>query len=124
MSVSILGQNIKKIREAKGISAYRLAKESGVSGATISQIESGKRQTLKGDSLEKIASALKVSVDDLLSMEDGIEYESDDLEEIIQVILNNVELKLDNIVLTKREKEDLAVLFKVAIEFIRTKRKI
>ncbi len=62
MNVSILGKNIKRIRELKGISAYRLAKDAHVGASTISEIESGIRQSLNSVSMRKIAEALDVPI--------------------------------------------------------------
>ncbi|GAA0735837.1 helix-turn-helix transcriptional regulator [Clostridium oceanicum] len=45
-----------KKNEKKGISAYRLAKDTKVVVSTISQIESGKSQNLNSNTVEKIAS--------------------------------------------------------------------
>lgn len=65
--VSILGQNIKRIRINRGIKTTQLSKRAKVGISTISQIESGSRQSLKSDTLNKIAEALNVSVEDLIS---------------------------------------------------------
>lgn len=64
--VSILGQNIKRIRINRGIKTTQLSKRANVGISTISQIESGSRQSLKSDTLNKIAEALNVSVEDLM----------------------------------------------------------
>ncbi|NFT08738.1 helix-turn-helix domain-containing protein [Clostridium botulinum] len=64
--VSILGQNIKRIRINRGIKTTQLSKRAKVGISTISQIESGSRQSLKSDTLNKIAEALNVSVEDLM----------------------------------------------------------
>lgn len=64
-----VGQNLRKLREEKGISQNRLSKISGVSQSAISAIES----TTKSPSVETVfllAAALKVSVMCLLFGED------------------------------------------------------
>lgn len=60
------GQRIKKYREDKGISKYRLAKLSGISEGAISLIESGKRKEPTVDTLLKIARALDISAWELI----------------------------------------------------------
>jgi len=55
---------IKKCREAKGWSQYRLAKESGVSQGRISEIEAGKGSPSLG-TLRALAKALGVTLDEL-----------------------------------------------------------
>lgn len=66
-NVSELGKNIKKLRKNKGFSSYKLAKNANVGISTISQIESGNRQSLNSNTIEKIATALEVSTGILLS---------------------------------------------------------
>ena len=51
--ISELGLNIRKIREIRKISAYELAKRANIGSSTISQIETGKRKTLKGDTCQR-----------------------------------------------------------------------
>lgn len=58
-----LSENLKRIRESKGLSQAKLARTSGVSQQLISQIERGVNTTTK--ELPKLASALQVSVSDL-----------------------------------------------------------
>lgn len=123
MEISILGQNIKHFRKAKGISAYRLAKESNVGGSTISQIENGQRQTLNSDTLVKIAEVLNISVNDLLNINDNTEYESNDLEEILNLLLADDYIMIDSQKITSDEKKELQLIFKIAISLIKEKRK-
>lgn len=89
MSISILGLNIKRIREEKGISAYRLAKDANVGVSTISQIETGKRQSLNSKTAEKIATTLGVSVDELMTTESDVEYVVTDIEQTIKLIFTS-----------------------------------
>jgi transcriptional regulator with XRE-family HTH domain len=62
----LIGRRIKEIREGRGWTQYRLAKEAGVQPSTISQIESGTRKKPSIDVLEKVADALSVTVGTLL----------------------------------------------------------
>lgn len=112
MNISIVGQNIKAIRESKNLTAYKLAKLSHVGGATISEIESGKRQELKSETLSKIANALNVTTDDLINAKDRQEYVVEDLESTIDFLFMSDELTLKGEALTVAEKE----LLKIAIE--------
>lgn len=121
--ISILGINIKKIRESKEISAYRLAKEAGVGKTTISEIESGKRQSLNTNTIEKIANVLEVSTDELLATEENVEYTVTDIEQTLHIILTSDELVLDDVEITDSEKAQLAMAFNIAIETIRKNRK-
>ena len=60
-----LANNIKKLREAKGLSQEKLARLSDVANNTIVKIEAGKNQNPTLDTLKKIAKALSVSLDEL-----------------------------------------------------------
>ena len=66
LEVFILG--INRIIEEKGITKYRLAKESGVPHATLNDICSGKTNIGKcsAETLYKIAKVLDVSMETLL----------------------------------------------------------
>ena len=67
LEVFILG--INRIIEEKGITKYRLAKESGVPHATLNDICSGKTNIGKcsAETLYKISKVLNVSMESLLS---------------------------------------------------------
>lgn len=68
-----LRERIKIIRERKGLSQRELSRLSGVRAATLSQLESGKRQDVTTETGKKLARALGVSLDYLTGMyeEDG-----------------------------------------------------
>lgn len=117
--ISTLGNNIKRLRIEKHIGVSELAKLAGVGIATISQIESGDRGTLRCDTLEKIASAIDVSVNDLLiNSEDEIRVESDEITNFLDVLLVDF-IKLDGEILNDREKQTLDRVFKFAFDGIR-----
>ncbi|MCL2215801.1 MAG: helix-turn-helix domain-containing protein [Defluviitaleaceae bacterium] len=61
----INGAKIKQLREDTGISQAELGKEAGVSSVAIHYVETGKK-SVQINTLAFIASALGVSVDDLL----------------------------------------------------------
>ena len=58
-------EQLARLRELKGFSQRALAKESGVSPATIYELENGRRRP-NPSTLRKLASALDVEVADLL----------------------------------------------------------
>lgn len=66
MEEKTIGQRIKKTREKKGWSQYKLAKEADVQPSTISQIESGARQNPSVDVLQKVANVLSTTISELL----------------------------------------------------------
>ena len=60
----ILGENIRNIRKAKGLSIMKLRELTGLSKSTISDLENGKSSPTT-ETLEKIATALKINIEDL-----------------------------------------------------------
>jgi len=65
--MSNISKNLKKLREAKGLSQEKLARLADVANNTIIKIEGGKNQNPTLDTLKKIAKALDVSVDDFIN---------------------------------------------------------
>ncbi len=62
-----VGENVKRIRQEKSISQYRLSKLSGVAQATISAIEAeGQTRSPAVDTIEKLAMALGCKISDLM----------------------------------------------------------
>ena len=62
-----LGEKITDLRHRLGISQRQLADRCGVTQATLSRAESGQVRQLRAGTLKRLAEALSVSVDDLLS---------------------------------------------------------
>ena len=65
-TISTIAKNIKKHRKEKGLSQDKLSRLADVSHATIIKIESGGIQSPTIDTVQKIAKALGVSLDNLL----------------------------------------------------------
>jgi len=64
--ISQIGINLKKLRKKKGLSQDRLSKLADISYNTVIKLESGGITNPTIETLQKIAKALGVSVDDLL----------------------------------------------------------
>lgn len=62
-----LAKNLKKLREKKGLSQDRLAKLADVANNTIIKIEQGENINPTLDTLKKIAKALGISIEELIS---------------------------------------------------------
>lgn len=122
MNVSILGLNIKEIRTRQKISGSELAKRAGVGSATISQIENGTRQTLKGTTINKIADALHVSVNELLRDGDSVQIDTDDACDILSVLCSSGCAKLDGQLLDEGECILLENAIMLAINGLRMRR--
>jgi transcriptional regulator with XRE-family HTH domain len=63
----MLAENIKKLRKQHKLSQEKLATEANITYSTIIKIESGVNDNPTIKTLKKIADALKVSVDNLLT---------------------------------------------------------
>lgn len=122
MKTSLLGANIKQIRQRKKISASKLATKANVGAATISQIESGARQNLSSRTIEKIALALNVATDELLGTEDKVNVNFD-IEEELEYALSTNNLSLDNNKMSEEEIKHVKVAVSVALNFIRLQKK-
>lgn len=63
----MLSENLKKIMEQKKMSRLEVACKSGLSPRTIEFIELGKTESPQLDTVQKIAKALGVALNDLIS---------------------------------------------------------
>ena len=120
--ISIIGENIKRIREHKRMTAMDVAQSAGVSNSTISQIEKGRRQTLQSDTLNKIATALGVTTNDLLGDTDTIKFETNDIIDVLNIINYADGITLDEIKLTDDEIQLLNITIQTTLNAIRFNR--
>lgn len=66
MAESALGERIKRARKTLGLSQAELARKAGVSPAYLSELEAGHARRPSGDVLLRIASALDMTIAELL----------------------------------------------------------
>ncbi len=64
--MSNITKNLRKLREARGLSQEKLARLADVANNTLIKMESGENKNPTLDTLKKIAKALEVSVDELI----------------------------------------------------------
>lgn len=88
----------EKLLAERGITPYKLSKETGISTATLTSWKQGK-YTPKPDKMKKIADYLGVSVNYLATGEesdlsDGKYYINEETQEMAQAIFKNKELRL------------------------------
>lgn len=62
----MIAQNIKKYRKQKGISQDKLSKIADITYNTIIKLESGATKNPRVKTLQTIARALEIGIDDLL----------------------------------------------------------
>ena len=121
MGISLLGKNIKEYRNKKGLSLKKLTEIAEVGYATIYDLENGKKQNINSTTLEKVATALETSTNELLGI-DVIEHTVDDIPDTIDAIFESEELEIDGIKLTSKEKDILKSIYKNGIDVIRLMR--
>jgi transcriptional regulator with XRE-family HTH domain len=62
----MLAENVKRYRTKKGLSQDQLARKAGVTYSTLTKLESGVNQNPKVKTLQQIAAALDVTLNDLM----------------------------------------------------------
>ncbi|OSB16726.1 transcriptional regulator [Clostridium sporogenes] len=65
----MFGENIKRIRENKGLGVNELSRLSGVNASYISAMERGEKENPTITTLKKLADTLEVTVDELMKEE-------------------------------------------------------
>ncbi|BDU81779.1 helix-turn-helix domain-containing protein [Clostridium perfringens] len=122
MCISVLGKNIKRLREFKNMSQADLVRKAGVGKATINEIENGKRKSLNSNTINKISIALNVPVEELFIDENKTEYSITDIREAFNLILSSDELTLNNKELSYTEKALIEDTINDVLDFIVKKR--
>jgi XRE family transcriptional regulator, master regulator for biofilm formation len=108
----MIGKNIKEIRKRRGLSLSELSERSGISKSYISNIERNLHQNPSIQIVNKIASVLKVDLEELLVSGAPIDINNTMDKEWLDFIY---EIKKSGI-----EKEQL-LEYKTLIEFIKWK---
>lgn len=85
-----LGDNIKKIRQSRGLSLQELVKLSGVAKSTIHDAETG-RVSPNTNTLEKLAKALDVPVSYLLDEDSFINKSAEEIREEYKALIPKIE---------------------------------
>lgn len=117
--MSTLGENLKAIRKKRELSAYRLSQLSGVGQSTISLLENGKRKTTNNEILNKLASALNVSINELTDDLTDDRLETNDIDTVVEFIFDDSFIELDSKLLSKEEKTFLRTEIKKSINYVR-----
>lgn len=73
----MFGENIKKIRELKGLGLNELSRISGVNASYISALERDEKKNPSVAILEKLANALEVNIDEIMKTETITNYDLD-----------------------------------------------
>ncbi|MCR1933563.1 helix-turn-helix domain-containing protein [Clostridium tepidum] len=139
-------ENIKKIREQKGLGVNELSRISGVNASYISALERGEKQNPTITTLKKLADALEVTIDELMKSEsvtyeklkewdkkytDIVKEESEtyktneitDVKEAMELILSQESLMLNGEILSDESKIALANAIKMGLAYAEQKQK-
>lgn len=95
----MIGDNIKRIREKKGVGVNELSRLSGINASYISALERNKKKNPSIDTLDAIAKALGVKANDFLTTEDKLDLAIntiDRLREYSQLALSKHGIDLSN----------------------------
>ncbi|MNW37780.1 HTH-type transcriptional regulator SinR [compost metagenome] len=107
--VKLVGQKIRLVRKAQGITQERLSELSGLSEKYLSDIERGARN-ISLESLEKIMQALKIKPHDLFLYTDTNAMSAD----------KNQLIEMFRPLLADRDVPEIKFLLKVVQEFVDT----
>ena len=105
-----LGQKIRQLREEKGLSLNRLAEEASISKAYLSQLENDVSKQPSAEILLKIASALGVTIADLLDQPVRVyaeDFEDEDIPNVLREFINKRGKPLDI------QREDVRMLMNI-----------
>ena len=97
-----LYENIEKLCKQRGVNVTTMCKESGASRGSLTDLKNGRKQTLKYETLDKIASYFGTSVDTLVS---GNQKESppQQPQSEVDVAVERIRTKLESMPKEQRE---------------------
>lgn len=104
-----LYENIEKLCKQRGVNVTTMCKESGASRGSLTDLKNGRKQTLKYETLEKIASYFGTSVDTLVSGEQK-ENPPQQPQSEVDADIKWIEQKL--VEMPKEKREDLMKLIR------------
>ncbi len=97
-----LYENIEKLCKQRGVNVTTMCKESGASRGSLTDLKNGRKQTLKYETLDKIASYFGTSVDALVSGEQK-ENPSQQPQSEVDAALERIRRKLESMPKEQRE---------------------
>ena len=115
--MTILGENIKKLRDRAGYSIRKLSEFSGVSKSVICEIESGKAKKPRFETITKLAVALNVTPETLNDIEFEHKYMVTDVREAFYIIMNQPNLAINGEEITQEARLQLTNSIKMALQF-------
>ncbi len=107
-----IGQNIKKIREEKGLTQQSIAELIAMHRSNYSKIESGQRE-LSIDALHKISKFFGMSIDQIVTFEGNIPQE---------VTVEDKSLSEQIKLIQELDEEDKTIVFKMVDKMLTSKK--
>lgn len=111
--MTIIGDNLKRIRSEREISQIDLSEITGITNAYISKIENGAKKNPSSVILNKLAIALNCSVDDLTNKYDPNNIIESSIKDIVHELIR-----------TKEANSDEATVAGLILEVLRNENKI
>lgn len=115
----------EQLLQSFGVTAYKVAKETGVTQSTLSDWKRG-RSTPKADNMKKIADYFNVSVDYLMTGEEKeggeVYYLNEETRKVAQDIFENKELRMLFDAARDAEPEDLEAVHTMLMALKRKER--
>lgn len=123
--MSILYERLFALCQERGITAYRMCKDTGVQPSVMTDLKMGRRQTVKAETAAKIAAYFGVSVDYLLGNEEQKKPAAPKDSELDELVKDELvgfygDVKKE---LTPGDIEDIKTLMKIRAELNRQKGK-
>lgn len=104
--------NLSEILKEKEITQYFLAKKSGVPYSTINEICNGKTtlKNCKSETLYKISKTIKISMEELIEMDERVDFDSFKSKKFIKTDIKNDDYNNECIVRKNKENTTKATL--------------
>ena len=94
--MSVLYKTLTQLCEKRGITPYRMCKDTGMQPSIMTDLKKGRRHTVKAETAAKLAAYFEVTVDYLLGndeKEKPIIQEDNELSEILEEVRRNPDLR-------------------------------
>lgn len=108
------GDELKRIRESRGMTVNQLAMYSEVSSATISRVENKKRGIPRPKYIRKLADALKYPYDDLMRLAGHLDNNQEKTSSIEETEEQKDMNELINFIRSTKRHENIKVLLDVS----------
>lgn len=99
-----IAEKLQKLMDEKGISAYKLSKDTGISYTGINKILNGKTKHPRLDMMEVISSYFDKQVDFFTSNEQDSKQNEEEIKDFKNFLTNDTKIAFDGVELTDDDK--------------------